>query len=421
MLRFLTFFVFLLTCALSTQVTFAEKPKKQSVKKQAASAKKQSQKAKEPKAKEVEPDNAAIIKAPGTSDIALHSTYAIVMDYHTGKVLLEKNADERMTPSSMTKIMTSFIIEEKLIKNEIKPDTMFMVSEKAWKTEGTRTFLPLNASVSVMDLLRGIIIQSGNDASVTAAEGISGSEENFVSLMNDMAKELGLTNTHFKNTSGLPEEGHYSSARDLAKLSIALIRHHPQYYPLYSEKEFSYNNIKQGNRNPLLYNNLGCDGIKTGHSNEAGYGIVASCVDGDQRYIIVINGLKTMQQRANEARKILGWTKQNFLGKTVFKKGDIVEKEAPVWLGEKKTIALKTVDDISLLLPRNEQGKLEVKVQYDSPIQAPIKEDQVIGKIIVTSPSVSYEVGLAAAESCPRASFFARLWNSIQYLVTGKS
>lgn len=415
MLRFLPLFVFFVVAQFSCEEAYAKKPKKQVVKTQSK------KKAKASPEKEEVIDNSTVIKVPGTTEIPLLAKQVIVMDYHTGKVLLEKNADEKMPPSSMTKMMTSYLIEEKIMKNELKLDTTFVTSEKAWKAEGSRMFVQVGTSVSVSDLLKGIIIQSGNDASIVAAEGISGSEENFATLMNETAQSLGMTNTHFMNASGLPDENHFSTARDLAKLAVVMIRQHPEFYHLYSEKDFTYNNIKQGNRNPLLYLNAGCDGIKTGHTEAGGHGVTASFVDGEQRYIIVINGLKTMQKRAEESKKLLSWTKQNFLGKAIFKKGDIVEKEAPVWLGEKKTIPLKAVEDVSLLLPRSEQNKLEVKVQYDSPLQAPLKENQVVGKIVVTSPSNSYEISLAAAEDCGRASFFERMWNSVQYLISGKS
>jgi D-alanyl-D-alanine carboxypeptidase (penicillin-binding protein 5/6) len=357
---------------------------------------------------------------PGTTEIFLHARQALVMDYHTGKILLEKNADELMPPSSMTKMLTSFIIEEKILKKELSVDTTFVVSEKAWKTEGSRMFLQVGTTVSVGDLLKGIVIQSGNDASVAAAEGIAGTEEHFALLMNEIARELGMKNSTFKNASGLPEEGHMSTARDLAILASAIIRQHSEFYHLYAEKEFTYNKIKQGNRNPLLYKDVGCDGIKTGSSDAGGYGVTASFVEGNQRYIIVINGLKSMHARAEESLKLLSWTKQNFLGKTVFKKGDVVEAAAPVWLGEKKTIPLKAVEDVTLLLPRSEHNKLEVKVQYDSPLQAPLTENQIVGKIIVNAPSLSYEVSLAAGESCDRASFFERMWHSLVYLISGK-
>lgn len=371
--------------------------------------------------KQAQNDQAAVIRVAGTTEVPVLAKQAIIMDYKTGKVLLEKNADEHMTPSSMTKMMTSYIIEDLMMQGKLKEDSSFVVSEKAWKMEGSRMFVQVGTTVTLGDLLKGIIIQSGNDACVVAAEGISGSEENFVMTMNEMAKKIGLTNTVFRNTSGLPEEGHYSTARDLAKLAVHMIQDHPQFYSLYAEKDFTYNNIKQGNRNPLLYKNMGCDGIKTGHSDAGGYGIAASFVDGNQRYIMVLNGLPTQQRRADEASKLLSWTKQNFFGKTVFNKGDIVEKEAPVWLGQKKTIALKAAEDVSLLIPRYEQNKLEVKVQYDSPLQAPLKTDQVVGKIIVSSPSATYEVSLAAAEDCERAGFFERMWHSVRYLIWGQA
>jgi len=362
----------------------------------------------------------AAITAPGTAPIKLKAKQAILLDYTTGKVLLERNADEQMTPSSMTKMMTAYLIEEKIRKKQATLDTQFLVSEKAWRMGGSKMFVTLGSMVSLGDLLKGIIIQSGNDACIVASEGLSGSEENFVQEMNVKAKEMGLLHTVFKNTSGWPEEGHYSTARDLATLGLRVVRDFPESYGLYKESKFKFNNIEQGNRNPLLYKNVGCDGIKTGHTEDGGYGVVASFVDGGQRYVMVVNGLPTMQSRADETMKILTWAKQNFMSRTVFKKGDIAEKSAPTWLGVKETIPLAAGDDVTLLVPRTEQDKVEVKIIYDSPVHAPLKQGDVVGKISVTSPFATQEVPLIAAEDCEKVGMFTRLWRSVQYLIWGK-
>ncbi|MBX9977629.1 MAG: D-alanyl-D-alanine carboxypeptidase, partial [Alphaproteobacteria bacterium] len=370
----------------------------------------------------------ALIQLPGTTAITILSKQAILIDMRTGTVLLEKNADERMTPSSMSKMMTSYLIEEKLMKGELTLDTTFPVSEKAWRIQGSKTFVPLNGTMTVGDLLKGIIIQSGNDACIVAAEGISGSEEHFVREMNEKAKQMGLNNTQFMNASGWPQEGHYSTARDLAMLGMRVIQDHPEHYAIYSEKEFTYGTdnkgrpIKQGNRNPLLYKDgLGCDGIKTGHTDDGGYGVVASFLDSGQRYLMVINGLKTMQARASEAKKILLWAKENFINKKIYTKGDVIEKEAPVWLGVKETIPLVVADDVDILLPRSEQNKVEMKAHFEAPLPAPLKKGDVVGKVRITAASKHLEVTLVAGEDVEKVGFMTRFWRSITYLLWGKA
>ncbi len=380
------------------------------------------------KGSETENDDANTLVAPGATKLRLLAKQAILMDVRTGKVLLEKNADQAMPPSSMSKMMTSYLVEEKIKKGELTLDTQYPVSEKAWRMGGSKMFVPLNGIVSVGDLLKGIIIQSGNDACIVVAEGISGSEEAFVMEMNESAKKMGLTHTQFMNASGWPQEGHYSTARDLALLGIRVAQDHPDTYKIYSEKDFTFGTdnkgrpIKQGNRNPLLYkDDMGCDGIKTGHTEDGGYGIVASFTDSGQRYMMVINGLKTMRQRSEEATKILAWVKQNFINKQIYKSGDIVEKEAPVWLGVKETVPLVVADDVSLLLPRSEQDKVEMKVHFESPLPAPLKKGDAMGKVVITAASLQHEVILIAAQDVEKVGFFTRLLRSLLYLIWGKA
>ncbi len=379
----------------------------------------------EEKKTESEADDVTV--APGATAIKLLAKQAILIDARTGRVLLEKHADERMTPSSMSKMMTSYLIEEKIKKGELSLDMSFPVSEKAWRMGGSKMFVPLGGMVRLDDLLRGIIIQSGNDACIVAAEGIAGSEEQFVTEMNAAAKAMNLTNTQFMNTSGWPQEGHYSTARDLAALGLRIINDHPESYKIYGEKEFTFGTdskgrpIKQGNRNPLLYSDMGCDGIKTGHTDDGGHGIVASFKDMGQRYIMVINGLKTMQARANDAKMILAWAKQNFINKQLYKAGDIVEKAAPVWLGVKETVPLVVTDDVSVLLPRTEQSKVDIKIHFDSPLQAPLKKGDIVGKVTILAPSTQHEVALAAGEDVEKVNFLTRFFRSITYLLWGKA
>lgn len=363
-----------------------------------------------------------VVSYEGTTKVPVLAQQAILIDYNTNKVLLEKNADQRMVPSSMTKMMTSYLVTDRLKKGELKPETTFPVSERAWKIQGSKTFVPLRdkdgnpVSIKVIDLLRGIIVQSGNDACIVAAEGISGgSEPQFAMEMNDKAKALGMTGTQFKNSSGWPDENHYSTARDLAKLSSAVVRDHPEYYDLYKEKDFTFNGIKQGNRNPLLYDNLGCDGIKTGHTEDGGYGVAASCLDGQQRYILVINGLSSMQARADEARKLINWAKENFVNKVVVKKGEVINKAVPLTMGKRNTVAVIAQNDVSLLVLRSEQNKIEKKVELSDSLFAPIKMGDPVGKIIVSSPNNKREGTVVSGENVEKIGYVGRMLRFIGF------
>ena len=356
-----------------------------------------------------------IIHYPGATTISLKAKQAIVMDYSTGKILLEKRIHEKMVPSSMTKIMTSYVIEEKLKKGELSLDSTFLVSKKAWRMEGTRSFLPLGEQVRVEDILRGIIIQSGNDACIAAAEGLYGSEEEFVDVMNYTAQEIGMKNTHFVNCSGLSAENHYSTAYDLAILGAWLIKTHPEFYPIYSEKDFTFGKdqkghpITQGNRNPLLYKDIGCDGIKTGYTEDGGYGIVASFVNKDRRYIMVINGLSSMQERANESTKLVYWIRQNFINKKFYSKGDVVDK-VPVWLGVKDKVELEIAEDVFGLVLRSEQKHhVDIKNDIPSSLSAPLKAGDVAGKMIITINNDRQEISLLIKESIEEIGFFRKI------------
>lgn len=329
-----------------------------------------------------------LIRYPGSSSVLVQAKQAVLIDYHTGKVLLEKRADERITPSSMTKMMTSYIIEEKLQKKELTMESSFPVDEESWRLQGSKTYVQLGSMMKLSDILRGIIIQSGNDASSVAAKGIAGNETQFAALMNAKAKALGLNSTNFKNSHGLPEKDHHSTARDLTKLGVHIIKDHPEFYNIYQEKDFTFNNIKQGNRNPLLYGNnssekTGCDGIKTGHTDDGGYGAVLSCVDGSQRYVLTINGLNTMQARADESRRLMAWARENFEGRLALKKGDVIEPSVKVKFGLKPTIRLAVRDDIHTLALRSDNNPLSKRVEIRENIIAPIKEGDVLGKIFV--------------------------------------
>lgn len=389
-----------------------------------ATAKKHELKGKKQKIENIDTTN--IIRYPGTSEILLKSKQAIVIDYTTGKILLEKNANDRMAPSSMTKIMTSYLIEDKVKKGETSLNTEFIVSQNAWKQEGSRSFMPLDEMVKLEDILRGIIIQSGNDACIVATEGLYGSDENFAHFMNEQAKEFGMQNTHFVNSHGLPDPDHYSTAYDLSLLAIALIKNHPEFYPIYSEKSFTFGKtlkgdpITQGNRNPLLYKDVGCDGIKSGYTDDGGYGIVTSFVAEDRRFIVVINGLNSKQERADEALMILNWIKQNFTNKIVYRKGDIVA-DTKVWLGTNDKVELVATDAISTLLLRTEiNKKINVFIEVSDSVDAPIKEGDILGNAKITFDNDTQIIPLIAKESVEKVGFLTSVWRYICYVLTGK-
>lgn len=352
---------------------------------------------------------------------------AILVDHATGRVILEKNADDPVYPSSMTKIMTAYMVFERLKKGTTQLDTPIIISEKAWKMSGSKMFISVNSQVSVGDLLKGIIIQSGNDACTAIAEGLSGSEEVFAAQMTQRAHELGATHTTFKNASGWPDPEHLSTARDLMLIAQHVINDYPEYYPLFGEKEFTYNNITQPNRNPLLYNNSGADGLKTGFTDIGQYGLVASAKEIDangveQRFDLVINGLPSMKARAQEATKLMTWALKNFTSVSPIKAGQVVAT-APVWLAMEENVPLTIAKDCRLTLPHLAVKDIQVHVVYDSPLNAPLPAGHIVGKATITAPTleIPLEVPLITAIEVKKAGFFKRITASISYLIWGKS
>lgn len=361
-----------------------------------------------------------VISQP-TFAIDVQAPQAYMVDVNTGAILLEKNADQKMAPSSMSKIMTAHLVFERLKSGDVKLEDMLHVSKEAWQMGGSKMFVQVNSQVSVGDLLQGVIVQSGNDACIVLAEGLGGTEAAFAEEMTRKANEMGAKNTTFVNTTGWPDEGHVSTARDLAIMADRTIRDFPQEYEkYYSMKEFTYNNIKQGNRNTLLYKNMGADGMKTGHTEAGGYGIVATAKQGDRRIILVINGLPSSKARDQEATALLNWGFSYFKNYKIFGKGDVVET-ADVWGGEEKSIDLVSGQDIIFTLPRSQRKDLQVKVRYDSPLAAPLKAGDKVGTLEITIPEKGVQViPLLAAKDLDKASFFQRVNNSIHYLLWGK-
>lgn len=346
---------------------------------------------------------------------------AIVVDYETGTVLFEKNADERMPTSSMSKVMTAYMVFDAIKKGQISMENQFPVTEKAWNTQGSKMFVELGNSIKVEDLLRGVIIQSGNDATIVLAEGISGSEEVFAKNMTAKAHELGMKNSNFVNASGWPDDNHYSTARDLATMGIALIHDFPEYYKFYSEKDFTYHSIKQGNRNPLLYLNNGGDGIKTGHTEAAGYGLIGSGVSAlnGRRVVFVVNGLKDMKERAAEAAKFLDWGLKNFENKKILKENETVGN-VTVAMGTVKSIPIVVKDSLAVTIPAAATSTFKVTANYKEPLIAPIKEGDEIGTVSVEIPhSKTLTYPLYAGASSEKLGLFAGMVEKARRMITG--
>lgn len=342
---------------------------------------------------------------------------AILVDASTGTVLFAKDADTQMPTSSMSKMMTIYMVFDALKKGTLKMDDMLPTSEHAWKQEGSRMFLNVGESAKVEDLIRGVVVQSGNDAAVALAEHLgSGSEYTFADMMNSKAKELGMANSHFMNATGLPDPQHYSTPRDLATLAVALIRDFPEDYHYFSETEFTYNKIKQGNRNPLLYRNMNVDGLKTGHADAAGYGLTASAIRGGRRLVLVLNGMKDMQARADESAHVLDYGYREFGLYPIAKAGDQLG-EAKVWMGQAQTVPVVASQDVALTLPRAARAGLKTAVAFDQPVQAPITKGQQLGTLTISAPGMDTKIiPIVAGSDVARLGFFARLGVKIHML-----
>lgn len=347
------------------------------------------------------------------------ATQAYAMDYETGAELFNKDADVRMPTSSMSKVLTSMVAFDAVKSGKISMEQELPVSENAWRMQGSKTFVDINKPAKVSDMIHGVIIQSGNDACIVLAEGIAGSEPLFADLLNKKAAELGMKNSHFVNASGWPDPEHYSTPRDLAIMAHALIKDYPEEYKIYSQKDFTYNNIKQGNRNPLLYSYPGTDGVKTGHAEEAGYGVIGSAVMGDRRVILVINGTKSMQERADESRKLMDWALRNFKNVEIAQKGKVYA-EAPVVLGLQKTVPLTVAKSMKMTLPAIAGGDVKVQAVYDAPLKAPVKAGEAAGKLVITIPNMPVqEVPLITATPVEQNGLFARTWEKLMIRIIG--
>jgi D-alanyl-D-alanine carboxypeptidase (penicillin-binding protein 5/6) len=359
------------------------------------------------------------VQSPPGAILDTAARHALILEADTNTILFDKRADERMPPASMSKIMTAYIVFGMLRDKRVSLGDELPVSERAWRLGGSKMFVGIGGRIKVEDLIRGMLIQSGNDACVVLAEGLTGSEQAFVDKMNDKAQELGLKDSHFANTTGLPDPNEWMTARDLALLSQEIIRDFPEYYHYFSEKDFNFNNIDQGNRNPLLYKDIGADGLKTGHTDEAGYSLDASVLRGDRRIIIVVSGLASMKDRAAESERLIEWAFREFNNYKLFGAGEKVE-DADVWLGSQSKVGMKAGKDLVVTLPRRTRRDMKVSVSYNKPVPAPINEGDEIGKVVITVPDAKpIEKPLYAAAAVPPIGTIGRMATMAGYLIWG--
>jgi len=363
---------------------------------------------------------AAISKA---AEIDSSAEFAFVTDFGSGKVLMEKQPDAAMKPASMAKIMTVYIAFERIVDGSLSLDDTFLISEKAWRKGGSKTFVEVGKEVSVRDLLYGVAVQSGNDAAIAIAEGISGTEEGFAEEMNYVARKLGMENTVFRNSTGWPHFEQHTTARDLNILATALIREfpadkYPELYPMFAEKDFTYNGIKQGNRNPLVYGTQGADGLKTGYTEESGYGLVGSAYRDGQRVVMVLNGLKSMKQRSSESRRLIDLMFREFKLYRFYDKDQTVDR-ANVWLGTKNKIDLVLEKPLHLVMARSDRRKMKASVNWNDPVPAPITAGQPIGTLVLELPSGKTKYPLLAAENIDGLGMFDRVGEALKYLILG--
>lgn len=370
------------------------------------------------------PPASAATKAPA-GGFDTKAKHAILMNADADLIFYEKDADTLMPPASMSKLMTLAVVFRELRAGHIKLDDQFKVSEHAWRTGGAPSgssamFAPLNSTVSVEDLIRGVTVQSGNDACIILAEGISGSEDAFVKEMNKYAKEIGLTKSHFENSTGLPADGHVMTARELALLANFLIKDYPEYYHYFGEKEFQFGKWRFTNRNPLVFEDLGVDGLKTGYIEEAGYGLVASAVRDNQRVIMVVSGLNTKKEREEEPRKLLEWGFKSFKPYRLFDQGEKVS-DALVWGGTRHYVPLVGNDNIDIILPFNTSGQVTAQIVYDGPIKAPIRKGDQVATLRVTAADTkaTNDIPLYAGEDVGQSNFAMRGLDSLFVLAFG--
>ena len=341
----------------------------------------------------------------------LQATGYLLIDATNGEILVEQNADQPLPPASLTKMMTAYIAEREIAEGRISFDDKVPVSIKAWKTGGSRMFIREGTEVRLEDLLRGIVVQSGNDASVAVAEYIAGSEDVFADVMNQTAVSLGMTNTQFKNSTGLPQEGHYTTAKDLGILAARTIADFPETYAIYKEKNFTYNGIKQANRNSLLFRDPSVDGLKTGHTEEAGYCLVASAERDGFRLVSVVMGTASEKAREQETTKLLQYGFRYFSGQTVFAAGQSLPESArKVWFGESEMVELAPTEPLYVTLPLGRESAIQATLDAPDTLDAPLEEGVIVGNVKITlGERILAESPVAVAEAVPEGGFFKRM------------
>ena len=358
----------------------------------------------------------ATAQLPPPTAPAVEARAWLLLDFNSGQVLASHNASERFEPASLTKLMTAYLTFGALKQKSLKPDQVIPVSTRAWKSEGSRMFIEPNKPVIVEDLLRGMIVQSGNDASVALAEAIGGSEDVFAQMMNREAKRLGLANTSFTNATGLPNPQLYSSAQDLSQLVVALIRDFPEHYALYSQKEFRYNNITQANRNRLLWLDPTVDGVKTGFTDNAGYCLITSARRGDRRLVSVVLGTASESARATESQKLLNWGFQFFDSVKLYARNQPVT-QLRVWKGSSDMLKAGFTSDLYLALPKGQSDKIKASVESLQPLLAPVAPGQRVATLKLEIDGKPYrELPVVALEAVPVAGIFGRTWDSLRLL-----
>jgi D-alanyl-D-alanine carboxypeptidase (penicillin-binding protein 5/6) len=343
----------------------------------------------------------------------INVTSYILVEPVTGKVLAEFNADDQIEPASMTKVMTGYIAADQLHRNLVRADDEVLISTKAWKMEGSRMFIEAGKRVSFEDLIKGVVIQSGNDASVAIAEYLGGTEEGFVDIMNAYAQSLGLNNTLFENSTGLPSSNHFSSARDLSIISANLINNFPEHYALYKEKSFTFNDIRQLNRNRLLWRDDSVDGIKTGHTESAGFCLISSAARGSMRLIAVVAGANSEDERFNASQRLLEYGFRFFVTQNLLESNEEV-RSADVWGGKKNAVSLGLAKDLIVTVPRAELPGLKIDYTFNNNIEAPISKGDILGSLSVKSgDTVIANANLVALEEVEPKGFFGRLISKI--------
>ena len=351
----------------------------------------------------------------------IKATSYILLDAQTNKVIVEYEADERNPPASLTKIMTTYLVEQMIQRGVVERSEQVPVSIKAWKAEGSKMFIREGTEVDLMDLLRGVVIQSGNDASIALAEFVAGDEASFAQMMNEQAEKLGMLNSNFLNSTGLPNEGHYSSARDMALLTKDMIKRFPEHYQLYSERSFKFNNIEQPNRNRLLRYDRSVDGVKTGYTKAAGYCLVASAERNGMRLISVVMGAENDDSRVRESQKLLTYGFRNFETSTIYEESEIV-KSAPLFYGVEEVISLGVSENVSVTIPRGSYEKLEAQIKVPKIIEAPVRKGDVLGELLLMMDEEAiYKTSVISLENYEQAGFFSRFSDYLELIFLDES